>query len=111
MVAGNNPAGVTASSGYSRFTLFHHQRDNVKIDEPVLRIEDFHVVADRATASSQRFPIKTANSFVEPLADCFAWLESKYSTCCIVEVSDSAFRIGHDDAFLDGIENGFQKPF
>src|SRR5437762_10901431 len=90
MVAGNNPAGVTAS-GYSRFALFHHQRDNVKIDEPILRIEDFHVVADRAAASSQRFPIKTANAFVEPLADCFACLQPKYSTCCIVEVRDPGF--------------------
>src|SRR6266496_5001293 len=110
MVAGNGPAGGTAS-GYSRFALFHHQRDNVKIDEPILGIEDFHVVADRAAASSQRFPIKTVNAFVEPLADCFACLQPKYSTGCIVEVSDPGFRIRYDDAFLDGIEHGFQETF
>src|SRR5882724_3451361 len=108
MVACNRPAGGTAS-GYSRFALFHHQRDNVKIDEPILRIKDFHVVAHRAAAASQRFPIKTANAFIEPLADCFACLQPKYSTCCIVEVSDPGFRVRHDDAFLDGIEHGFQE--
>src|SRR6478672_8093896 len=100
MPAGNNPAGGTAFR-YSRFALFHHQRDNVKIDEPILRIEDFHVVADRTTAASQRFPIKTADAFIEPLAGCFASLQPKYSTCCIVEVSDPALRVRHDDAFLD----------
>src|SRR6266550_177567 len=110
MVAGNNPAGVSAS-GYSWLALFHHQRDNVKIDEPILRIEDFHVVADRAAAASQRFPIKTANAFVEPLADCVTCLQPKYSTCCIVEVSDPGLRVRHDDAFLDGIEHGFQETF
>ena len=72
-----NATGGQAASGYSRFALFHHQRDNVEIDEPILRIEDFHVVADRAAAPSQRFPIETSNAFIEPLADCFARLESK----------------------------------
>src|SRR2546421_10103586 len=110
MVACDTPAGGTAS-GYSRFALFHHQRDTVKIDEPILRIEDFHVVPDRAAAASQRFPIKTANTFIEPLADCFACLQPKYSTCCIVEISDPGFRVRHDDAFLDGIEHRFEKPF
>ena len=70
-VTGNNPAGVDAS-GYSRFTLLHQQRDNIKIDEAILRIEDFHVVADRAAASSHRFPIKTADPFIQPFADRFA---------------------------------------
>jgi len=110
MPAGNNPAGGTAFR-YSRFALFHHQRDNVKIDEPILRIEDFHVVADRAAASSHRFPIKTADPFIQPFADRFACLQPKYSTCCIVEVSDPGFRVGDDDAFLDGIEHGFQETF
>src|SRR6266566_6224075 len=112
MVAWNSPAGgIPTCRDYSRFALFHHQRDNVKIDKPILRIEDFHVVADRAAAASQRFPIKTANAFIEPLAGCFACLQPKYSTCCIVEVSDPGFRIRHDDAFLDGIEHGFQETF
>src|SRR5882757_10423497 len=110
MVACNSPAGCTASD-YSRLALFHHQRDHVKIDEPILRIEDFHVVADRAAAASQRFPIKTANAFVEALADCVACLQPKYSTCCIVEVSDPGLRVRHNDAFLDGIEHGFQETF
>src|SRR6478752_1895915 len=109
MPAGNNPAGGTAF-GYSRFALFHHQRDNVEIDEPILRIEDFHVVADRAAAPSQRFPIETSNAFIEPFADCFARLQPKYSACCVVEVCDPGFRVRHDDAFLNGIEHGFQEP-
>ena len=33
------------------------------------------------------------------------------SACCIVEVSDPGFRVGDDDAFLDGIEHGFQETF
>ena len=57
--------------------MLHHQRHNVKIDEAILRIENFHVVADRAAALSERFPIETANAFIEPFADCFACLQSK----------------------------------
>jgi len=38
-------------------------------------------------------------------------LARRYSTCCIVEVSDPGFRVRHDDAFLDGIEHGFQETF
>jgi len=29
----------------------------------------------------------------------------------VVKISDSPFRIGNDDSFLDGIENRFEKTF
>src|ERR1017187_7436099 len=45
------------------------ERHDVKIDEPVCRIKDFHVAANRSTALRQRFPIESAHAFVETLSD------------------------------------------
>src|SRR5262245_50741240 len=68
-------AGVDAS-GYS-FAGLHHERNHVKIDETILRIENFHVVTDWSAALSQRSPIETSNALIKPFADCFAHLETE----------------------------------
>ena len=104
------PAGVSAS-GYSRLAVLHHQRHNVKIDEAILRIKNFDVMTDWSAALSERFPIETPDTFVESFADYIACLEPKQSASCIVQIRNPPFGIGHNDAFLDGIENRFQETF
>ena len=54
-------------------------------------------------------PIESAHAFVQPFADrCFR-LQTENFAGRIVHISDSAARIGDDDAFLDGVEDGLDK--
>src|SRR5258705_9856848 len=66
-------------------------------------------MTDRPGAFRKRFPIQTSNAFIERFADCLRRLQSKQSASCFVEISDPALGIGHDDPFLDGIENRDRK--
>src|SRR5207244_7272981 len=102
-----NSAGIS-DSGY-RLAMLDHQRHDVKIDEAILRIKNFHVMADWPATLRQRFPIETLDTFVERFADGIRRLQSKQSASCVVQIRDPAVRIGNDDAFLDSIENRFQK--
>src|SRR5438270_2926964 len=68
-------------------------------------------MADRAAALSKRFPIESSNAFVEALADCFTCCQSKQRARCIIQVSDTSFRVSDDDALLNGIEYCLQKTF
>src|SRR5437867_1949705 len=67
--------------------------------------------ASNVSAFSRSDSIVTSDTFVEPLADYIASLQPKQSASCIVQIRDPAFGIGHNDAFLDGIENRFQETF
>src|SRR5262249_2663190 len=102
---------VSQRRSYGWFTRLHHQRHHVKIKEAILRIKNFNVVADRPGALSQRSPIKPSDAFIKPFADCFAPLESKKAASRVIQVSDSAFGVSYDDAFLNRVENGFQETF
>ena len=59
----------------------------------------------------ERFPIKAAHAFVEPFADCILAFQSKQFAGRIVQISDAPVRIGHDDPFLDGVEDGLEETF
>ena len=50
-----------------------------------------------------------AYPFIEAFADRFLRLEAKQLARRLVEVSDAARRISHDDAFLDGVEDGLDQ--
>src|SRR6266436_10405164 len=91
--------------------MLYHQGHHVKIDEAILRIKNFHVMTDWSAAFRKRFPIETADTFVEAFADYIAPLQPKQSASCLVQIRDPAFGISHDDAFLDGIENSLQETF
>ena len=91
--------------------MLNHQRHDVKIDEAIFRIEDLHVTTERSAALGQRSPIKPANAFVEPFSDDVYRLQSKPFAGRIVQISDPPIWIGHNDAFMDRIEDGFQKTF
>src|SRR5689334_9661577 len=106
MTAANNPAGVT-SPGFIGCARLHQQWNNVKINEANLRIENFDVVADWSAALSQGFPIESSNTFIQAFADGLAGLKSEQSASRFIQVSNSAFRIGDDNSFLNGVEHGF----
>ena len=91
--------------------MFDRERHDVKIYETILRIEDFHVTADRAFRLGKSVPIQAAHSFVQPFADRVLAFESKQFAGGLVHVGDAPVRIGDDDAFLNGVENGFEKSF
>ena len=98
--------------GYTaRFAALDHQRHNVKIDEPIRRIKNLDVPADRGAALGQRFPLQAAHPLIEAFADRIVRLKPEYFTSRVVEVGDAPFRIGDDNSFLDGIEHSLQKSF
>ena len=82
MVADNNPAGVI-DSGYS-FTVLYYERHDVKIDEAILRIKNFHVMTHWSAAFRKRFPVQTANTFGESVANRIRRFQSKQSASCLV---------------------------
>src|ERR1700694_5608938 len=87
-----------------------HERNAVKIDESVGGIEDLHIAADRAF-TRESVPIQPANALVQTFSERILRFQSEQLAGGVVEISDSAFRIGNDDSFLDRVENGFEKTF
>src|SRR5438034_9840385 len=59
--------GVSGSGHGPSLAVFDHQRHDIKIDETICRIKNFHVATDRPAALSMRLPIETADVLVEPL--------------------------------------------
>src|SRR6266536_2074506 len=104
-------AGVSDSSQGPSLTVFDHQGHDVKIDEAICRIKNFHVATDRLSALSERFPIETTDAVIEPFPDGVARAEPKQLAGRIIKVSNAASRIGHNDAFLNGVENGLEEAF
>ena len=104
-------SGVS-DSGYSTgLAVLDHQRHDIKIDKTIFWIKNFHVTTDRSAPLRKRHPIETSDALVEASADGIADFESKQFAGRIVEVGDASFRICHDDSFLDGVENRFEKTF
>src|SRR5215467_4825670 len=66
------------------FTMLDNERHDVKVDEAILRIKNFHVMADWPATLRQRFPIETSDSFVERFANSIRRLQSKQATSRIV---------------------------
>src|SRR5206468_10099240 len=99
-------SGVSDSSHRADLAVFNYQRHDVKIDEAICRIKNFHVATYRTATLGERFPVETADALVETFPDGFARSKPKQIAGRIIEVSHAACRIGHDDAFLNGIENG-----
>ena len=58
-------SGVSDSSHGASLAVFDHQRHDVKIDEAICRIKNFHVPTDWPAALSKRFPIETEDALVE----------------------------------------------
>src|ERR1700736_119081 len=87
-----------------------HERDAVKIDESVSGVEDLHVAAD-CGFTRESVPIQPANALVQAFSERILCLQSEQLTGGIVEISDSALRIGDDDSFLDRVDDGFEKTF
>ena len=78
---------------------------DVEIEKAICRIEDFHVPADGAFRLRERFPIESPHAFVESLADRLFRFKPKQFTGGVVHISDAALRVGHNNAFLDRVEN------
>src|SRR3982074_1743289 len=89
---------------------FNHERDAVKIDESIGGLEDLHVAAE-CGFPRKSVPIQPANALVQTFAERILRFQSEQLAGGIVEVSDSALRIGDDDSFLDRVEKGFEKTF
>jgi hypothetical protein len=71
-------SGAPHDRGYiNSFAILDHQRHDVKIDEAIFRIKNFHVATKRFAALGKRPPIKAANAFVEPFPDGVCRLQSK----------------------------------
>src|SRR5262249_61933306 len=70
------------------FAMFDHQRHDVKIDEAIFRIKNFHVSTERSAALSKRSPIEAANTFIEPFSDCLRCLETKQFAGGIVQIGN-----------------------
>ena len=102
-------SGFIASSA-SRRSI--DQRHDVEIDEPVRRIKNFHVAAERAgriaRALSNRARARVHRARL-PI-DVFA-VESEDFAGGVIQVGDAAVGIGDDDSFLDGIEDRLEKTF
>src|SRR6266404_6699741 len=94
-----------------RRAMFDRERHDVKINETILWIKNFDIAADRSFRLRKSVPIQASNSFVQPLADRVLAFEAKQFAGRLIQVGDAAVRIGDDDAFLNGVENGFEKSF
>ena len=70
--------------------MLDHQRHDVKIDEAIFRIKNFHVTAQRSDALGKRSPIEAANTFVEPFSDGVCSLQAKQFAGRIVQICDPA---------------------
>ena len=55
--------------------------------------------------------INAATLQIELLADRVLGVQSEKFTGALVHVSDFAAGIGHNDPFLDGVEDGFEESF
>src|SRR5438270_5365951 len=66
---------------------------------------------DWPAAFCSRFPIEASDAFRKPVADRIGGFEPEQCTSRLVQVSDASIGIGHNDAFLNGVENRFQKAF
>ena len=53
----------------------------------------------------ERFPIEPAHAFVEALADGLFRFEPEELARSVIHVGDATLRVGHNDAFLDRIED------
>src|SRR5437660_10754796 len=91
--------------------MFDREGNDVKINETILRIKNFHVATDRSFRLGKSVPIQAAHSFVQPFADRILAFQSKQFAGCLIYVGDAPVRIGDDDTFLDGVENDFEKSF
>ena len=58
-----------------------------------------------APSDCERFPIEPAHAFVEAFADGLFRFEPKQLAGSVVHVGDAALRVGHNDAFLDRVED------
>src|SRR5205809_1135558 len=83
--------GVSGSSHGPSLPVFDHQRHDIKIDETICRIKNFHVATDRPAALSKRLPIETADALIEPFPDGVARAKPKQLAGRIIQVSDAAF--------------------
>src|SRR5438874_5086780 len=92
-------------------SMLDYQRNDVEVEETIRRIENFEIARDRPAASGQRMPIQTTHPLVELLADRVLGVQSEKFTGALVHVSDFAAGIGHNDPFLDGVEDGFEESF
>ena len=105
-------ASATApSASVVRHAPLDDQRHDIEIDEAVRRIENFHVAAERGVGLRKRFPIEPPHLFVERFADRVFAVEPEDFAGGVIQIGDAAFRIGHDDPFLDGVENRLEKTF
>ncbi len=59
----------------------------------------------------KRLPIEAAHLFVERFADRVFAVEPEDFAGRVIQIGDPAFRIGHDDPFLDRVENRLEKAF
>src|SRR5438067_1294913 len=77
-------------------------------------MESSRFTSARATSCAfarKRVPIQTAHPLIQTFADRIVRIQTEQLAGRIIEISDSAFRIGNDDSLLDRIENGFEKTF
>src|SRR4051812_42522038 len=95
--------------GYS-FAPTEDQGYDVEIQEAIRRIENLDVTADSALRLGEQFPIKTADSFIQPFTDRISSLQSEKLAGSVIQVSDPPLRVGDDDPFLDRVENGLDEP-
>src|SRR5437867_3147502 len=91
--------------------MFYRLGHDIKIYKAIRRLKHLHVTTYWTVTLRQRFPIETAHALVEAFADRIAGINSKQIAGRIVEISDPAFRIGNDDSFLNGVEDGLEKTF
>ena len=94
-----------------RIFFVGHQRNDIEIQNPILRIKNLQVAAHRTTASAaQGAPIDPSHDLSKRLANAGVGLDPEKTTRCAIQVEDASLGIGDDDALEDGIEDGFQEP-
>ena len=65
----------------------------------------------RIVRAGERRPVQPAHLLVERLPEGSFLDQPEKIARRVVEVRDPPARIGDDDALLDGVEDGFEKPF
>ncbi len=96
---------------FVRRAALDHERHDVEIDEPVRRIKNLHVPAEGGVRLREGLPIEPADLFLERFADRLVAVEAEDVAGRVVEIGNAPLGVGHDDPFLDGIENRLEETF
>ena len=96
--------------GFVSIGLVAQQRHDVEIQKPVVRIKYLQITADDfCFRPAERLPVDTSHDLSQRLAEAGIGFNAEKTTRRTVEIENASLGICDDNAFENGVENGFQK--